>query len=598
VRLPARIKAYRYGQFPRTHKFVCTPCRLANEMPSFGRRRAGAMAVATAVLAALALRVVALGDRTFHWDEARVGYWVLQYAATGEWAYRAIVHGPFLFHVDEFLFGLFGASDAVARLPVAVVGALLPATAWLFRARLDDVEVAALAGLLALNPVLVYYSRFVRSDVLVAAFSVAAVGFAVRALDTRRGGYLVAAGAALGLAFTTKENALVYAAMFVGASALLLDEQLFTARERGESFERVLHETVQRVGSGLFAWRRAVAGGVLAFLVVVVVFYAPRPEFYAALADPTRLPNAVAAGTAGAWTEFWSMWGVSGSASRQHSYIAFLADAVRTLGAASLMLVAAAVVGFLAERYVADEPRDLVLFAGYWAVASVVVYPAITDISGHWSVVHVVVPAAIPAAVGVRVVVDRGRSAYRSDDRVGVALAALVLLAAVGQMGAVTAETSYLMPQDDDNALVQYGQPGSQLDGAVDRIERAAPANDGTDVLYYGSHFHVAGEYDPTDPDSVAGTNWFNRLPLPWYTERADAVTDSTTRLTAPAAGNATVSVETTSAPVVVTEAKDYREVRDRLGPAYEGLTYELTATNTIIVVFVDTEAEGVTDPR
>ncbi|WP_353635345.1 flippase activity-associated protein Agl23 [Halobacterium sp. NMX12-1] len=566
-------------------------------MPSFGRRRATALAVAFAVLAALALRFVALGDRIFHWDEARVGYWVLQYAATGEWAYRAIVHGPFLFHVNEWLFGVFGTSDAVARAPVAVVGALLPATAWLFRAHLDDVEVAALAALFALNPVLVYYSRFMRSDVLVAAFSVAALGLAVRALDTRRGGYLVAAGAMLGLAFTTKENALVYVAMFVGASALLLDEQLFTARKRDESWERVLHENLQRAGSGLLAWRRAIAGGALAFLVVVVVFYAPRPEFYAALTNPTQLPGVVAAGTAGAWTEFWSTWGVSGSASRQHSYVAFLADALRTLGAASLMLVAAAVVGFLAERYVADEPRDLVLFAGYWAVASVVVYPAITDISGHWSVVHAVVPLAVPAAVGVRVVVDRGRSASRSDDRVGVALAALVLLAAAGQMGAVTAETSYLMQQDEDNALVQYGQPGSDMRATIERIDRIAPGNDGTDVLYYGSHFHVTGEYDASDPDSVEGTNWFNRLPLPWYTERADAVTDSTTRLTEPAvAGNETVSVETTDAPVVVTEAKHYQEVRERLGSEYEGWTYELTARNTIIVVFVDTGAPGFAD--
>jgi len=567
-------------------------------MPSHGRRRVAA-AVAAAVLLALALRFVALGDRIFHWDEARVGYWVLQYAASGEWSYRAIVHGPFLFHVDEWLFGVFGASDAVARAPVALVGGLLPATAWLFRTRLDDVEVAALAALLALNPVLVYYSRFMRNDVLVAAFSLAALGLAVRALDTRRGGYLVAAGAVLGLAFTTKENALVYVGMFAGASALLLDERLFTARERSRSWETELHDSIRSVGSGLLAWRRAIAGGALAFLAVTVVFYAPRPEFYAAFGDPTRLPEVIAAGTAGAWGEFWGTWGTSGSVSREHSYVAFLVDAVRTLGAASLMLVAAAVVGFLAERYVADEPRDFVLFAAYWAIASVVVYPAVTDISGHWSVVHAVVPMAVPAAVGVRVVADRGRSAYRSDDRVGVALAALVLLAAVAQMGAVTAETSYLMPQDQDNELVQLGQPGSDMRATLDRVERIAPANDGTDVLYYGSHFHVATDYDPGDPASVSGTDWFNRLPLPWYTERAGAVTDSTTRLTAPetAAENDTVSVATTDAPVVITRAEHYEDVRGQLGDEYEGWTYELTARNTVVVVFVDTEAEGFAEP-
>ncbi|MXR21888.1 flippase activity-associated protein Agl23, partial [Halobacterium bonnevillei] len=223
-----------------------------------GRRRVSAVAfaVAAAVLAALALRVVLLGDRIFHWDEARVGYWILQYQATGEWEYRAIVHGPFLFHVNEFLFGAFGRSSAVARVPVAVVGALLPATAWLFRTRLDDVEVVSLAALLAVNPVLVYYSRFMRNDVLVAAFSLAALGLAVRALDTRRGGYLVAAGAFLGLAFTTKENALVYVGMFVGATALLLDERLFTARERASNWSSTLHGELRRTARGVVAWRR------------------------------------------------------------------------------------------------------------------------------------------------------------------------------------------------------------------------------------------------------------------------------------------------------------------------------------------------------
>ncbi|WP_336034394.1 flippase activity-associated protein Agl23 [Halobacterium yunchengense] len=565
---------------------------------ALGRRRTAA-GVAVAVLLALALRFALLGDRIFHWDEARVGYWVLQYQASGEYHYRAFVHGPFLFHVNEFLFGAFGASDAVARAPVALVGALLPATAWLFRTRLDDVEVVALAALLAANPVLVYYSRFMRNDVLVAAFAVAALGFAVRALDTDRGGYLVAAGAFLGLAFTTKENALVYVGMFVGASALLLDARLFTARRREGTAASALHAELGRAAAGAFARRRAVAGGLAAFLVVFVAFYAPRPEIYAALGDPTRLPGVVAAGSVGAWSEFWGTWGVGGAASRDHSYVSFLFDAVRTLGAASLMLCALAVVGFLAERYAAEDPRDFVQFAAYWGIASVVVYPAATDISGVWSVTHAVVPLAVPAAVGVRVVVDRGRSAYADGDTVSVALAAVVLVAAAGQMGAVTAETSYLMPQDDENELVQFGQPASDMRPTLDRIERVAPRNDGTDVLYYGSHFQAPADTDTTDPASVADTNWFHRLPLPWYTERAGAETASTTRLREPAtdaaAANAT-TVEGTEAPVVIARAEHYDEVAPLLD-GYESRTYELTSYNTVFVVFVDENAPGYDAP-
>lgn len=554
-------------------------------LPGSSRRRV-ALTVAAASVLALVVRFLQIGERTFHWDEARVGYWILQYQVTGEWQYRAIVHGPFLFHVNEFLFGIFGASNAVARWPVALVGGLVPASAWLFRTRLDDVEVVALAALLALNPVLVYYSRFMRNDVLVGAFSLVALGLVVRAVDTDRSGYLIAAGAFLGLAFTTKENALVYLGMFVGATGLLLDARLFTARVRGTDWESVAVGYVRSAARGVYAWRRAVVLAVLAFLTVVLFFYTPRcsptaPGCYEVLEAPARVPGVLVASLFGAWNEFWGTWGVGG-VSRQHSYVQFLRDAIRTLGATSLMLSAAAVLGFLAERYVADEPRDLVLFAAYWAGASVVVYPAVTDISGHWSVVHAIIPMAIPAAVGTRLVVERGQSALASDDRIGVALAALVLLAAVGQMGIVATETSFRMPQDEDNELVQFGQPGSDLSAPMAAVDSVAATNEGTDVLYYGSHFYVGGVQNPASPDQAKG-DWFNRLPLPWYLELADAEADSSVRL---------LEIHDTEAPVVIARAKHYTDVAPILYErGYTSKTYALTSTNTAVVVFVDESA-------
>jgi uncharacterized protein (TIGR03663 family) len=568
-------------------------------MDSPGRRRAAVVALAAVVAAALAVRFVGLGERVFHWDEARVGYWILQYQATGDWEYRAIVHGPFLFHVNEALFGVFGNSDAVARAPVAVVGGLLPGVAWLFRSRLDDVEVVALAGLLAFNPVLVYYSRFMRNDVLVAAFSLAALGFAVRAMDTGRGRNLVAAGAMLGFAFTAKENALVYVGMFVGASALLFDARLFTARERGASWRATVRDHATWAARGLWGWRRAVVGAVAAFLVVFVAFYAPRPAFYQAFSHPTRLPDAVVAGTLGAVEEFWGIWGVGGSASRDHSYVAFLRDAVETMGSTALVVSVAGVLGFLAERYLAEDPRDLVLFAGYWGFASLLVYPAVTDISGVWSVTHAVVPLAIPAAVGVGKVVHAGRRSLAADDLAGVALAAVVLLAVVAQVGVVTAETSFVMPQQEENDLVQFGQPGSDMSDTLATVESVTSARDapGPDVVFFGDHFHVTQDIDPSDPASVAGTNWFHRLPLTWYLERGDA-TVASTRVTSALTECPTDVTSRDSglcdAPVVVTRADHYADLAPAMTErGYESRTYELTSTNTVIIIFVDADAPG-----
>jgi len=570
-------------------------------MDSSGRRRT-AVLVAVVAAVALVVRFVALGDRVFHWDEARVGYWILQYQATGDWSYRAIVHGPFLFQVNELLFGVLGDSNAVARAPVALVGGLLPGVAWLFRSRLDDAEVVALAGLLALNPVLVYYSRFMRNDVLVAAFSLAALGFVVRAIDTGRRRNVVAAGALLALAFTAKENALVYVGMFAGATALLFDARLFTAREHGDSWRSAARDTVASVGRGLWDWRRSLAGAAVAFLLVFTVFYAPRPAFYQALSNPSKLPGTLAAGTLGATEELWGVWGVSGSASRDHSYVAFLADTVQTMGSTALVVSVVGVLGFLAERYAADDPRDFVLFAGYWAFASVVVYPVITDISGVWSVTHAVVPLAIPAAVGVGYVVHLGRRSLESDDKAGVALAALVVVALVAQVGVVTAETSFVMPQEEENDLVQFGQPGSDMSDTLATVESVTRAHDGDpDAVFFGDHFHVSKDIDPGDPASVAGTNWFHRLPLNWYLERGNATVASTRVRSAitECPANATSSGPALcDAPVVVSKADHYADLAPSLTErGYVSRTYELTSTNTIIVVFVDANAAGY-EPR
>ena len=178
--------------------------------------------VVAVTLVSLALRVVSLGYRVAHFDEGRVAYWAWHYGETGNFAYRYIIHGPLIQHVDRWLFALIGPSDFAMRLPVAVVGGLLPLTALLLRDHLRRSEIVALAVLFTLDPVLLYYSRFMRSDVLVAAFMFTAFAFLVRLYDTRKPRYMYAAAVFLALGFASKENALVYVVTWLGATGLLL----------------------------------------------------------------------------------------------------------------------------------------------------------------------------------------------------------------------------------------------------------------------------------------------------------------------------------------------------------------------------------------
>ena len=539
---------------------------------TLGRRRT-LSGVLVATVLALLLRFYDLGWRVFHWDEGRVGYWILRYVETGVWEYRPIVHGPFLFHVNKHLFGLVGVSDFWARVPVALVGGLLPLAAWLLRDRLRDVEVVAMAAFLALNPVLLYYSRFMRNDVLVGAFSLFAFGFAVRAIDTGRRWYLLPAGLLVGLAFTAKENALLYVVCWLGGIAFLFDHQLTTARARGEDWLSVGKREARDTGHRLWSWAPHILAGVLAMLVVIVVFYAPRPAF----GDPGKLLFVMQAATLGAGGDLASQW-ISGGL-QEHSYIEFLKLAVEDAVVVSLPVFVFGLGGFLIDRYADEGQRGIVAFGGFWAIVSFLGYPAAVDLAADWSLVHAIIPMTIPAAVGVRLVVDRGMVGWERDDRVAAGLAALVLLAVVAQVGITAVDTSYTQPQADSNPLVQYGQPAGHIQEKLDQVMRLSRANGGTDVLFVGGHFYVANESRADSYEGGVPGNWFHRLPLPWYLERGGAETESV---------QSAVDVESgETPPVVIARAEHYPDLNPKL-EGYEPYTFELTSSGTETVIWVD----------
>ncbi|MFC6873140.1 flippase activity-associated protein Agl23 [Halobellus marinus] len=559
------------------------------------------LGVGVATFVALALRLFALGGRIFHWDEGRVGYWILRYHETGVHSYRPIVHGPFLPIVNDWLFALMPVSDFAARLPVAVVGGLLPVAAWLFRERLRRTEVVALAALLALNPLAVYYSRFMRNDVLVAAFAVFALGFVVRGFDTGRLRYAFPAAASLGLSFTTKENAILYVLCFLGASALLADHRLLAARARGESAGAVVGGWWTAVVDRLLAHgdtSRSSLGRVLGtavgalalFLGVVLFFYAPRPDLWQAFTAPGQIPQVVDAGTVGAAEKFADTW--AGGSHQDHPYLPFLQDLAETLVYGAPALLAFGLLGVLIDRYGirGTGPREFVTFATYWAVASLFGYPIATDIQAPWAAVHVVVPLAIPAAVGLAFVIDSSRESLAARDAVSVGLAALVVLAALS--GAAAANAAYFNSAEEaDKQVLQWAQPENSLKPTVQIVgELAADNDDGPDVLFVGSRppgsdgevFYVRNESSlRTAPPG--GPAWHDRLPLPWYLERYGAEVTSS-----PPDATKTEALSDPP-PVVIAKGYDRSEVAAEL-TGYTAFEHKFRLWNDDVVVFIEDE--------
>jgi uncharacterized protein (TIGR03663 family) len=556
----------------------------------------------------LIARLAFLGGRIAHWDEGRVGYDILRYAATGAWEFRPIVHGPFLPHVNRVVFELLGASDFTSRLVVAIVGALLPLTAWLYRAHLRDVEIIALGLLFTADPILLYYSRFMRNDVLVAAFAFAALGFYLRLLDTGRRRHLFAGTGLLALAFTTKENALIYVLCVLGATLLLLDHRLFLARDGDRPWTSVALERLRQTAAALWRWRLPLLVALLEFFVILVVFYAPREAteggigLWAAFAQPSMLPDVITAATYnpapcqvsppatadpycdGAWERVANLW--LGGPHQDHAYLPFLGHFLWVLGSASGALTLLAIMGFGYDRYSGDRPRDLVALTFYWGFVSILGYPVAVDIRAAWSVVHAVVPLAVPAAVGIGIVVDWTRDAYADDDQISVALAAVVLLLLGGQMAGTAVTGVYVNPQNEDNVLVQYAQPAGDFREAVDLLGPAAAETEGLDVVWYGDHFLVENE-SKASRLAVPDGEWYNRLPLPWYLEMHDANRTSTA-----SSQELERLVTEERPPVIITRDAEAGEIRNALED-YREFRGRGRLSGLEFVIFVDTKFAG-----
>ncbi|MFD1512255.1 flippase activity-associated protein Agl23 [Halomarina rubra] len=513
-------------------------------------RRLAVGGVLVLSVVALVARFLDLGGRVAHWDEGRVAWWILDYAESGEFSYRPIIHGPFYEIVTPLVFDVFGATDATLRYVPALLTGLVPLSVLLLRDRFDTEELLALAFFLALNPLLLYYGRFMRGDPLVGAFMFVAFLLFVRFVGTRSLRYLFAGVVFVALGFTVKENAPVYVLCWLGGVAVYGYLRLFAARTHGETPIRawLARRRDRLVGPD---WPSPQAdGGVRAslnardlggrllyglgvaviclvlFFAVIVLFYAPRGAsgvtVGTTLADPLQFPALVEEATVGSFESFMSIW--INSEKTDHAYLPYLVHLVETMGAGALVVGLLAVVGFLLDSVREGGPRPVVVVAFLWGVASLLGYPIITDIKAPWAAVNVVLPLTIPAAVALGAFVRWGRRARASDDLASYGLAALVVVLLVSVPTYTAYQTSFVDPQADSNDLVQYAQPAADIHPEMAALELLAERNEGTDVVIYGSSL-VDGKSIYQRPSCTGSSGWFNSLPLPWYLERADAET-------------------------------------------------------------------------
>jgi uncharacterized protein (TIGR03663 family) len=181
--------------------------------------RALQAAAALIALAAVLLRLWALGDPPFQYDEGQVAYFSWVFEQTGDYHYQPVLHGPLTFYLNALSFLVAGASDVTARLPEALAGVATVLLPLGLRRQLGSVAAIAASALLCVSPAFVYYARFDREDAILAALVMALIVVAVRWAAEPRAWHPPVAAALLAAAFATKESTFITVAIF-GAGLL------------------------------------------------------------------------------------------------------------------------------------------------------------------------------------------------------------------------------------------------------------------------------------------------------------------------------------------------------------------------------------------
>ena len=205
-------------------------------LPLLRDRRASGLTLAVLAIAAVALaaRLIDLGGRAMHHDESLHATFAWYLAEGRGYEHNPLMHGPLLFHTVAGLFKLAGDGEVTSRLPMALAGAALVATPLLFRRSLAPAGILAASLLLAASPVLLYYSRFARNDVIAVLWTVLIMAAVWRYRADGRTRWLVVAAAALALSFATKETAyLALASVLVYLDATLTAALLDQSGVRG-----------------------------------------------------------------------------------------------------------------------------------------------------------------------------------------------------------------------------------------------------------------------------------------------------------------------------------------------------------------------------
>lgn len=417
--------------------------------------------MALVVAAAVAVRVVDLDARPMHADEANQAVKLGALLETGEYRFDPQDHhGPTLYYfalVPAWLSGersLAALTETTVRATPVIFGIagviLLAAVA----APLGRHTALMAAGLMALAPASVYYSRYFIQETLLVTFGLAAWFCVVRTCRTRRAPWALAAGAFVGLMQASKASAPVFVLAALAAWLIVRRRDASSAESVGANIGRLLP---------LLAW------GIAGFTAMFVCFYSSFFTHFEGLKDAFgtyAVMTTRVAGQGGAHDKAW--W-----------YYADLFWWQRRAGVLwdQTLFLGLALGGGVASLILRDRfARGIAL---YLVIVAVVL--SATPYKTPWIVVHLIPPMAILAAWLL---------ARIAEHRVAKIPVVLVFLLCLGLLGRQTSLGVFRYASSERNPLA-YVHSSPDVKKVPALAERA-----------------------PAGPVKVISEEYW---PLPWY---------------------------------------------------------------------------------
>jgi uncharacterized protein (TIGR03663 family) len=178
-------------------------------------RRGDIVLLILLLITALLTRFVWLDVRPMDHDES-VHAWIALYDVlkNHNYVYNPAFHGPFLYFATALSFYLFGDSDFTARIAPALFSVFGVFIAFSFRRWIGNAAYI-LTFFMLFSPSILYYSRYLRNDLIVVSSFLAALYFYLRYREENGKSNVFLVALFLAIIFTSKENWVEYLPLFL-----------------------------------------------------------------------------------------------------------------------------------------------------------------------------------------------------------------------------------------------------------------------------------------------------------------------------------------------------------------------------------------------